>query len=149
MLSILLLGLAGAVLAAVVGTLWYSDKTPMGKLHMRSLGFDKLSEEEKKAKRQEGMKMMPKMYAAQLALSFLTAAGTAFIVKESLQNGLTFPMALGFVAFNWLCFMVPVVGTGALWSNFDRKLAWKKFLSDAGCNLVTVTAIAFMTSFFA
>src|SRR5689334_13334587 len=110
MITILLLAVAGAVLAAVVGTLWYSDKTPMGKLHLRSLGFDTLSEEERKAKMQEGMRMMPKMYAAQMALSFLTAFGAVFIVRESLRNGLPFPIAVGFVAFNWLCFMVPVVG---------------------------------------
>ena len=53
MLTILLLALAGAVIAAVVGTFWYSPGTPMGKIHMRYLGFDKLSDEEKKKKIEE------------------------------------------------------------------------------------------------
>ena len=46
MTTILILSLIGAILAAVVGTFWYSDKTPMGKIHMSYLGFDKLSKEE-------------------------------------------------------------------------------------------------------
>lgn len=147
-ITIFLLALAGAVLSAVVGTLWYSDKTPMGRLHMRYLGFDKLTDEEKKKKMAEGMSMMPRVYAAQMALSFLTALATVFIISMSMQNGVPFMMALGFVVFNWLCFSVPMIGQGILWGNCDPKIAWKKFFSDILSNLVTLLVIAFMASFF-
>ncbi len=148
MTTIILLSIAGAVIAAIVGTLWYSDSTPMGKLHMRSLGFDKLSEEEKKRKIEEAKPKMPKMYAAQLALSFLTAFSVVFIITMSVQNGLSAWMATGFVAMNWLTFIVPTIGSAILWSNCDRSFAWKKFFSDSLSSLVTVLLIALMTSFF-
>jgi Na+/citrate or Na+/malate symporter len=147
-MSIVLLTIAGAVIAIVVGTFWYSNATPMGKLHMKYLGFDTLTPEEQKQKMQEGMKMMPKMYAAQIALSLLTSFAVVFIVTMSVQNGLSFPMALAFVAFNWLCFIVPTIGGALLWSNCDRRIVWQKFFSDAGHNLTTLVLIALLTSLF-
>lgn len=148
-MSILLLTLAGAVIAVVVGTLWYSNATPMGKLHMHYLGFDTLTPEEQKRKMEEAKPMMPKMYATQIALSLLTSFAVVFIITMSLQNGLTLPMALGFVAFNWLGFVVPVVGGALLWSNIDRSIVWQKFFSDIGHNLVTMLLVALLASFFA
>lgn len=115
---------------------------------MQSLGFDKLSEEEKKNKMQTGKAMMPKMYTAQLLLSFLTAFAVVFIVSMSVKNGVSLGLAIGFVMLNWLCFIVPTIGSGVLWSNCDPKLAWKKFFSDIFSNLVTLLLIAFLTSFF-
>ncbi len=146
--TLIILSLAGAVLAAVVGTFWYSNATPMGRLHMQYLGFDKLSEEEQKNKIEEAKPMMLKMYLGQMALSFLTSFATVFIVTLSVQNGVPLMMAIGFVIMNWLCFMVPIIGSGILWSNCDRKIAWKKFYSDILSNLVIILLIAFMTSFF-
>jgi len=149
MLSIILLGIGGAVIAAVVGTLWYMPSTPMGKIHMQSLGFDKLSPEEQRAKIEESKPMMPKMYAMQMALSFLLSIEVATIVTLSMRGGLSFSTALIFVGANWLCFTVPVVGSAILWSNCDRSLAWKKFFSDSISYLVTVILVALLAFFFA
>jgi len=148
MTTIILLSIAGAVIAAVVGTLWYSGSTPMGKLHMKALGMGDLSPEEMKRKMEEAKPMMPKMYAGQLALSFLTAFATVFIVTMSMKNGLTLWMALGFVVMNWLCFVVPTIGSGILWSNCDRSLAWPRFFSDIASNLVTLLLVALLASRF-
>lgn len=148
MLSIILLALLGSVIAAIVGTIWYSPSTPMGKVHMQYLGFDKLSAEEQKKQMEKAKPDMPKMYAAQLALSFLTSFSVVFIVTQSLHSGLTLGMAAGFITMNWLCFMVPIIGSSLLWSNCDRKLVWKKFFSDITCNLITVLLIALMTGLF-
>lgn len=149
MTTIIFLSLAGAVIAALVGTFWYSMGTPMGKLHMRALGMGDLSPEEMKRKMEEAKPMMPKMYAGQLGLSLLTAFATVFIVTTSLQNGLTLWMALGFVALNWLCFVVPTIGSGILWSNCDRAIAWPRFFSDIGSNLLTLVLIGLLASLFA
>lgn len=149
MTTIILLSLAGAVIAAVVGTFWYSGSTPMGKLHMKALGMGNLSPEEMKRKMEEAKPMMPKMYAGQLALSFLTSFATVFIVTTSLHNGLTLWMALGFVALNWLCFVVPTIGSGIIWSNCDRSIAWPRFFSDIGSNLLTVVLTGLLASLFA
>ena len=149
MITIFLLSIVGTVLATAVGTFWYSDKTPMGKIHMRSLGFDKLSDEQKKEKMKAGKSMMPKMYAGQMILSFLTSFAVVFIVTLSIKNGVPFLLALGFVLMNWLCFMVPIIGSGILWSNCDRSIAWKKFFSDIFSNLLVVVVIAFLVCIFA
>lgn len=149
MITTLLLSFAGAVIAAVVGTLWYSNNTPMGKIHMKSLGFDKLSAEEQKAKMEEAKPKMPKMYAAQTGLSFLTAFSVVFITFMIVRNGLPFSMALGFIALNWLCYVVPTIGSGVLWSNCDRSLAWKKFFSDILSNLLTLVLTALLARMFA
>jgi Na+/citrate or Na+/malate symporter len=117
MFTIISLAVFGAIIAAVVGTVWYSDKTPMGRLHMKYLGFDKLNEEEKKKNIEEAKPKMFKMYLAQMLLSFLTA----FAV---------------------------VLGTGILWSNCDRSIAWKKFFSDISSNLVTLLLTALLASLF-
>jgi hypothetical protein len=147
-MTILLLSLAGAVLAAVIGTIWYSPNTPMGRLHMKSIGFDELSKEEQKKCMEDAKPMMPKMYAGQMILSLLTSFATVFILKMSVENGVPFNMALGFVFMNWLCFMVPVSGSSIIWGNCDRKIAFKKFLSDIFSNLTVLLVIAFLTSFF-
>src|SRR3989344_4060867 len=148
-LTILILSIVGAVLYAVVGTFWYSNATPMGKIHMQYLGFDKLSDEEKKQKMKEAMPIMPKIYAGQIGLSLLTSFATVFIVTLSIHNHVPVWMAVGFIAFNWLAFMVPIIGQGILWSNCDPKLAWKKFFSDSLSNLASVLLIALFASYFA
>ncbi len=146
MITITLLALGGAVLAAIIGTFWYSPLTPMGRLHMHYLGFDKLSKEEQKKKIEEAKPHMWKMYVGQIAMSFLTAFAVVYITTTSIQNGVPLLYALGFVAMNWLCFMVPIVGSAILWSNIDRKIVWKKFFSDIGANFVTVMVIAYIAS---
>lgn len=148
MTSIILLSILGAVLSAVVGTIWYSMATPMGQLHMRYLGFDKLSDDEKKRSIEEAKPKMAKMYGGQMILSLLTSFATVFIITMSMRNGLTFGMALGFVVMNWLCFMVPIVGSNILWSNCDRAIAWKKFFSDIFANLVTLLVVAGVAGLF-
>ncbi len=148
MLTILVLALVGTVIAAVVGTLWYSNATPMGKIHMRYLGFDKLTKEEQMKKMEEAKPQMFKMYASQMALSFLTSLFVVFVVTESVHNGVPMAMAISFPVLSWLCFVVPTIGSGILWSNCDRSIVWKKFFSDIFSNLVTILLIAFLTSLF-
>ena len=149
MLTMLLIAIAGAVLSAVIGTFWYSMATPMGRLHMQYVGFDKLSPEEQAKKIAEAKPRMPKIYAAQMMLSLLTSGAVVVIVTMSMQNGVPFTMALMFVVFNWLCFMVPVHGSDILWGTCDPAIAWPKFFSDSAANLVTVIIIAAIAGYFA
>jgi hypothetical protein len=148
MTTIILLSLAGVVISLIVGTVWYMPSTPMGRLHMRYLGFDKFSPEEQKRKMEEAKPMMWKLYGGQMLLSLLTSFAVVFIITMSVQNGLTFPAALGFIAFNWLAFMVPIVGGHIIWGNVDRAIAWKKFFADALYHLVTIVLVALFTSLF-
>ena len=148
MLTIILLALVGAIIAAVIGTIWYSDKTPMGRIHMKYLGFYQLSPEEQKKKIAEVKPIMWKMYVGQLILSFLTTLSVVSIITMSMHNGLPFNIAIIFVIMNWLCFMVPIIGSGILWGNCDRSIAWKKFFSDISANLVTLVVVALLARLF-
>ena len=148
MITIILLSVLGAILSAVVGTFWYSPMTPMGRLHMREVGFEKLSPEEQKQKIEAVKPHMWKSYLGQVILSLLTSLATVFILTMSVRNGLPFSAALGFVLSNWLCFMVPVIGSGIIWGGIDRAIAWKKFLSEIGANLVTLFLITLLAYFF-
>lgn len=149
MITTIVLIIAGVIIALAVGSFWYSGSTPMGKLHMRYMGMDKLSPEEQKRRMEEAKPAMPTMYLAQALLSLLVSFSTVFVVTESIHNGVSATIAIAFPFFNWLCFMVPAIGTGILWSNCDRSIAWKKFISDSAFFLVTVLLIAVLTSFFA
>jgi Protein of unknown function (DUF1761) len=149
MITIILLTIAGVVVSIVIGTLWHMPQSPMGRLHMRYLGFDTLSPEEQARKIEEAKPTMPKIYAAQMLLSLLMSAAVVLIVTMSMQNSMPFAAALGFIVFNWLCFVVPTVGGHILWGNCERAIAWKKFFADALYPLVTMLVIALLASIFA
>ena len=148
MLTFILLTVVGAVLAAMVGTFWYSPLTPMGRLHMRYVGFDVLSLPEQKARINEAKPRMLKLYGAQLFLSLLTSAFVVGVVLVSVQNGVPLLTAVVFPLLSWLCFVVPTVGSSILWGTCDPAIAWKKFLSDILCIFVTILLIALVTSVF-
>lgn len=147
-MTILLLSLAGVVIAVVVGTLWYGPNTPMGKIHMQYLGFSNLTPEEQQKLIDTAKPKMPKIYAGQILLSLLTSVFTVFVIIMSTQNGVPFSVAMLFPVVAWLCFSVPAVGTGLLWGNCEGVLAWKKFFSDVLCTLVTILIISTLVSFF-
>lgn len=148
MTTIILLALAGAIIAAVVGTFWYMPNTPMGKLHMRYLGFDKLSKEEQDKIIAEAKPNMWKSYVLQIILSLLTSFAVVFVLVTSVLNGVSFSAAIAFPLMSWLCFVVPTVGSAILWGNCDRAIAWKKFFSDSLSILVTILLTIALTSFF-
>lgn len=145
-MKIVLLGILGAVISAVIGTFWYSMKTPMGKIHLESTGFSKFSKEEQERKIKEMKPKMWKYYLAQMFISFLTSVFIAFIMIEQKAFNVGVAAIYGEVAAIWLCFVVPLVGQTLLWGNVDLKLRWKKFFSDSFSNLVTFLVIVFVFS---
>lgn len=144
--TIILVGFLGAVISAITGTLWYMDTTPMGKWHMEYLGFDKLSEEEKKKLIAEAKPKMWKSYLAQLMLSFLTDYFIAFVTSYTIQNGGPATAVYYYVPMIWLAFTVPMIGQNILWGKSEGSLAWKRFFSDSFYNLITFFIIAFVTT---
>ncbi len=148
MLTFILLTVAGAVLAAIIGSIWYSPMTPTGRLHMRYIGFDMLSPAEQTARITEAKPRMPKLYGAQFFLSLLTSAFVVAVVMISVQNGVPLLTAVVFPLISWLCFVVPTIGSSILWGTCDPKIAWKKFFSDILCILVTILIISALTILF-
>lgn len=145
MITIILLGILGSIISAAIGTFWYSMATPMGKVHMESVGFNLLSKGEQEIKIKEMKPKMWKYYLAQIFLSFLTSSFIAFIMLVQKAYG---PVAVyAEIAGIWLCFTLPLVGQSLLWGNVDQKLRWKKFFSDSLSNLVIFFVIIFIFSF--
>lgn len=148
MTTIILVGVLGAVIGAVVGTAWYSGSTPMGKWHMQYLGFDKLSEEERARLIAEAKPRMWKTYSAQTVLSFLTSSFIAFVTSYTVQNGGSSNAVYYYVLMIWAAFTVPMVGQNILWGKTEGALAWKRFFSDSFSNLLTLLIVAFVATLF-
>ena len=148
MATILLVGVIGAIIGIAVGMLWYSDKTPMGRWHMASLGFDTLSPEERERVKAEAKPRMGKQFSAQALLSFITALFIGAVTSYSVQNGAPASSVFFYIPAIWLAFTVPLVGQNMLWGNARGALAWKRFVSDSCSNLITYLLIAFVATLF-
>jgi hypothetical protein len=147
MMTIIFVGLIGAVISAVVGTIWYSPVTPMGKWHMHYLGFDKLTEEEKKKKIAAAKPNMWKTYLAQMTLSFFTSLFIAFVTSYTVQNGGPASAIFSYIPMIWIAFTVPMIGQNILWGTSEGSLAWKRFFSDSLSNLVTFLLVALVGTY--
>ncbi|KKR20012.1 MAG: hypothetical protein UT48_C0024G0009 [Parcubacteria group bacterium GW2011_GWE2_39_37] len=144
--TIILVGILGAIISAITGTLWYMNSTPMGKWHMQYLGFDKLTEVEKKKLMAEAKPRMWKNYSAQIILSLLTSLFIAFVTSYTIKNGGPANAIYSYVLMIWIAFTVPIIGQNILWGKSEGSLAWKRFFSDSFYNLITFLIIAFVTT---
>lgn len=100
--TIMLIAGIGAVVALVVGSIWYSPGMPMGRLHMKAIGFDKLSPDEQKRLIEEMKPKMWKSYLLQFIMSVLISFFIGFITVVGMQNGQTFGAVVFETAFVWL-----------------------------------------------
>jgi archaellum biogenesis protein FlaJ (TadC family) len=147
-LSLLLITFLGGIASIIIGTFWYSDKTPMGRIHMRSIGFDKLTHEQQQKSIADAKPHMWKSFLGQFILSSLTAFFIALVSVTGTLNGMPFGMVVIYGLLAWICFMVPLAGSHVLWGNIDRKIAWKKFISDSASYLVTIAAVLLIAKLF-
>lgn len=146
--TIILIAVIGAIVSLVVGSIWYSPGTPMGRLHMKAIGFDKLSPEEQKKCIEDMKPKMWKSYLLQFILSFLISLFVGFITFVGMRNGETFGMVAMQALFVWLTMMVPVIGSSILWGNTPRDIVWKKFVSDSMSYLVPIALILVIAKLF-
>ena len=147
-MNIILVGVIGAIISAVVGTIWYGPKTPMGKWHMQYLGFDKLSEAEKAKLIAAAKPKMWKSYFAQMLLSLFTSLFIGSVTSYTVQNGGPASAVFYYLPMIWIAFTVPMIGQNILWGTSEGALAWKRFFSDSFSNLVTFLLIAFVATLF-
>jgi len=145
-LIVVLIGVVGAVVSAIVGTFWYSGATPMGKWHMQYLGLDKLSEEEKAKMIAEAKPKMWKTYFAQMILSFLTSLFIGFTTSFTVQSGGPDSVVYFYVLMIWVAFTIPMVGQNIIWGKSEGNLACKRFISDSLSNIVSFMIIAFIAT---
>lgn len=144
--TIILVGILGAIISAITGTLWYMDSTPMGRWHMQYLGFDKLSDVEKQKLIAEAKPRMRRNYSAQTILSLLTSLFIAFVTSYTIKNGGPANATFFYVLTIWLAFTVPMIGQNILWGTSEGSLAWKRFFSDSFYNLITFLIIALVAT---
>ena len=144
--TIILIAVLGAIISAITGTLWYSGSTPMGKWHMEYLGFNNLTDEEKKRLMAEAKPKMFKLYSAQMLLSLLTSLFIGFTASYTVQNGGAVSAVYYYVLMAWAAFTLPQIGQGLLWGKVEKGLAWKKFFSDNLYNLITFLIIAWVAT---
>jgi len=148
MATIITIGVIGAIIGISVGMFWYSDKTPMGRWHMTSLGFDELSPEDRARMMAEAKPHMWKQFSAQFLLSFITALFIGAVTSFSVQNGAPASSVFYYIPAIWLAFTVPLVGQNLLWGSRGDSVAWKRFFSDSFSNLVTYLLVAFVATLF-
>lgn len=145
-MTILIIAIAGAIISAITGTIWYGSSTPMGKWHMQYLGFDKLSQTEKDALIAAAKPKMAKVYSLQMLLSLVTSLFIGFVTQYTVYGGEPANMVYLYVLSIWFAFTVPMIGQNILWGNIEGSLAWKKFFSDIFYNLITFLIIGFVAT---
>lgn len=148
MITIFYITLIGSIASLIVGSIWYSDKTPMGRLHMRYIGFDTLSKAEQQRKIEEVKPHMWKSFLGQFIFSACTAFFIAMVSVTGSSHGEKMGMIAGYSIMAWFCFMVPVIGSSIIWGNVDRQIAVKKFISDSMSYLVTIGVILMIAGLF-
>jgi hypothetical protein len=144
MFEIFLIAIIGAIISAVIGTVWYSNATPMGQWHMQYLGFDKLTKAEQAEMIKEAAPKMWKTYLGQFVLSFMTSLFIGFVTSFSAMGGAPTSAVFLYVAMIWLSFTLPLIGQGMLWGTSGGSLAWKRFASDGIYNLIVYLLVALL-----
>lgn len=113
-----------AVLAMVVGAVWYGPI--FGKTWMHIVGATHLDAH----KRREMQKKAGPLYLIQFALAFFQIYVLAHLTGYSAVSGIVSGLLV------WAGFVLPTVAAGAMWNNDSKKVAWSRFLIQAGYQLV-------------
>jgi len=124
--------LAAAVLAIVIGSIWWGPL--FGKMWMRENGLDKLSPGEQD-KMQKGMGML---YAQQAILSLLQAWVLAYTLNKLGSSGAVEGMK--FAAIFWIGFNLPIQYGTILWGNKKFKFV-SAVLASSFITMITMGAI--------
>lgn len=115
-----------AVLSMVVGFVWYGPL--FGKKWMEIIGANPSD----MARREEMQKAAGKLYVVQFVLSLFQVYVLARFVAEG--------TGLGTSLWVWAGFLIPTLAAGAMWNNDSSKVAWSRFLIQAGYNLILMVA---------
>jgi hypothetical protein len=130
-LAIAITAVISSIVGSIIGFIWYGPV--FGKLYASIMGMD-MGDQTKMA---EAKKIMPFMYGINFGISFLMyyafGFSAAVLINPSMTKGIIF-----FALFIWLGFIVPLAGSGALWSGKSPKASFQLFLITAGYQLVMI-----------
>ena len=147
-MTLILMTFIGMIIAIIIGSIWHSPNTWGGRIHMRYLGFDKLSKAEQNKMIAEAKPQMWKSYLAQSILSLMTSGFIAFVMYMTVSGGLSKYFVFLYVIMIWCAFIVPVIGSNILWGNCEKGLKVKKFLADIIYQFITLFVITLVLTFF-
>ncbi len=124
--------IGAGILSLVLGSIWYGPL--FGKAWMRICGATDMDAE----KRKEMQKKAMPLYFVQLlltlvqlyVLSHLTGASGLVGIKSAL--------------WVWAGFVLPTVAGSSMWNNDSKKVAWTRFLIQAGFQLVCLVVFGFI-----
>ncbi|MDR3519555.1 MAG: DUF1761 domain-containing protein [Candidatus Pacebacteria bacterium] len=122
------------IFAMALGFLWYGPL--FGKRWMMVMGTDKLSEEEKVSMRKNAWKL----YLTQFVLTLLEMYVLSWYI--SFADLVSPPIHTAFII--WLAFLVPMIASSAMWNGDSKKIAWNRFLIQAGYQLVLFIICGFI-----
>jgi hypothetical protein len=117
--------LVSAVLAMVVGAIWYGPL--FGKKWMQVIG---ISASDLKA-RKKMQKSAGKLYVIQFLLTLFQVYVLAFYIA-----GWTDASGVENALWIWAAFVIPTVAGAAMWNNDSAKISWARFLIQGGYQLV-------------
>lgn len=130
---------ACAVLGMVLGTIWYGPL--FGKQWCKLNGVDPNNKVEV-ARMKQGM--VPVM-----VLQFLLTLFQVYVLFHYIKGAEADMSGLSNALWIWAGFIVPTLAAGVMWTNESRKQQKKRFLLQAGFNLVTMVAFALVITYFA
>jgi hypothetical protein len=120
------------VLAMVFGMIWYGPL--FGKTWMRIVGATAMDE----AKRKEMQKKAGPLYLVQFLLVLFQVYVLARIA------GPTGAIGVRSALWVWAAFIMPTVAGSSMWNNDTRNIAWARFLTQAGYQLLCMIAFGFI-----
>ena len=115
-----------AVLAMVIGALWYGPL--FGNMWLRVIGATEMDLATRAAMQKKAMPL----YVVQ----FLLTLFQVFVLAEQMAWGGWKPQTLGVSIFIFLGYVMPTIAASCMWNNDSRKIAWTRFLIQAGYQLV-------------
>lgn len=131
---IFLLPFAAAIVATIVGMVWYGPL--FGKFYMQVMG---VSPELAEINKQNNKKDMMKRVGIDFVMSFILFLGFLTLMSYFVGTAL---VAVKFAVVFWLFIIMPNKATSAIWSNKSNKDSWMLFGLTAGYSLVIFLIVA-------
>ncbi len=133
----LLAVLACGIVSMVIGFVWYGPL--FGKKWAEVIGATDMD--------MEARKKMQKSAGPLYAVQFLLTLFQAYILAGYL-GGWKEVSALHQSLLIWAAFIMPVVAGSCMWNNDPKKVAWTKFLLQAGYQLVLFVVFGLILSYW-
>lgn len=129
--------LAGAVLAMIVGSVWYGPL--FGKKWMQIVGVD-FKDEEAKKKMQKGVGYL---YFIQFILILFQVLVLAHLISDTTMAG-----GLERALWIWGAFVIPTLAGAVMWTNEQDRVKWARFLIQGGYQLVIFIIFGLLLQFW-